>query len=186
MVSVSVSKNSKILVSEKVLVSVSKNFGIKKSIGFGIGKIWYQNKYRIRYRKKLASEKSFGFVFFSDFGFRHTLLPRHYWFRICAQLTTCNVFFSCYRPPKLNLHFLGVHSTNPLPAASWLVKLTSHLTTFISLSLTSSLPQIVRNPLSETKYLALHLDNVLITTTTKKMAAQNKYEMRGVIRIWFG
>ena len=69
MVSVSVSKNSKILVSEKVLVSVSKNFGIKKSIGFGIGKIWYQNKYRIRYRKKLASEKSFGFVFFQILGF---------------------------------------------------------------------------------------------------------------------
>ena len=73
-----------------------------------------------------------------------------------------------------------------LPAASWLGKLTSHLTTFISLSLTSSLPQIVRNPLSETKSLALQLDNVLITTTTKKMAAQSKYEMRGVIRIWFG
>ena len=35
MVSVSVSKNSKILVSEKVLVSVSKKIGLEKSFGFG-------------------------------------------------------------------------------------------------------------------------------------------------------
>ena len=37
--------------------SVSKKFGIEKSIGFGIGKIWYRKKYRIRYRKKLVSKK---------------------------------------------------------------------------------------------------------------------------------
>jgi len=37
--------------------SVSEKFGIEKSIGFGIGKIWYRKKYRIRYRKNLVSEK---------------------------------------------------------------------------------------------------------------------------------
>ena len=30
-------------------------------IGFGIIKIWYQNKYRIRYRKKFGIEESIGF-----------------------------------------------------------------------------------------------------------------------------
>ena len=34
----------KILESKKVSVSVSEKFGIKKSIGFGIGKIWYRKK----------------------------------------------------------------------------------------------------------------------------------------------
>ena len=43
--------------------SVSEKFGIEKSIGFGIGKIWYRKKYRIRYRENLVSEKSFGFGF---------------------------------------------------------------------------------------------------------------------------
>ena len=43
--------------------SVSKKFGIEKSIGFGIVKIWYRKKYRIRYRKNLVLEKSFGFGF---------------------------------------------------------------------------------------------------------------------------
>ena len=51
-----------------VSVSVSKEFGIEKSIGFGIEKIWYQKKYRIRYRKNLVSEKSFGFGFVQILG----------------------------------------------------------------------------------------------------------------------
>ena len=37
-----------------------KKFGIEKSIGFSIRKIWYRKKFRIRYC--------------SDFGYRHTLL----------------------------------------------------------------------------------------------------------------
>ena len=53
--------------------SVSKKFGIEKSIGFGIGKIWYRKKYRIRYRKNLVSEK-FRIRFRSDLGYRHTLI----------------------------------------------------------------------------------------------------------------
>ena len=43
--------------------SVSKEFGIEKSIRFGIVKIWYRKKYRIRYRK------SFGFGFVQILGF---------------------------------------------------------------------------------------------------------------------
>ena len=74
------------LVSEKVLVSVSKIFGIEKSIGFGFEKFWYRKKYRYRYRKNLVSEKvsdsvskkfgigkKFRIRFRSDFGYRHTL-----------------------------------------------------------------------------------------------------------------
>ena len=49
------------LVSEKVLVSVLKIFGIEKSIGIGFEKIWYRKKYRYRYRKKFGIEKSIGF-----------------------------------------------------------------------------------------------------------------------------
>ena len=41
------------LVSKKVSDSVSKKFGIEKSIGFGIGKIWY--------RKKVSDSVSFRF-----------------------------------------------------------------------------------------------------------------------------
>ena len=37
--------------------SVSKKFGIEKSIGFGIENIRYRKKYRIRYRKNLVSKK---------------------------------------------------------------------------------------------------------------------------------
>ena len=48
--------------------SVSKKFGIEKSIGFGIGKKLVSKKYRIRYRKYLVSEKSFGFGFLQIFG----------------------------------------------------------------------------------------------------------------------
>ena len=40
-----------------VSVSVSKNFGIEKSIGIGFGKFWFQKKYRYRFRKKLVSKK---------------------------------------------------------------------------------------------------------------------------------
>jgi len=40
-----------------VSVSVSKIFGIEKSIGIGFEKIWYRKKYRYRFRKKLVSKK---------------------------------------------------------------------------------------------------------------------------------
>ena len=40
-----------------VSVSVSKFFGIEKSIGIGFEKIWYQKKYRYRFRKNLVSKK---------------------------------------------------------------------------------------------------------------------------------
>ena len=52
--------------------SISKNFGIEKSIGFSIVKIWYQKKYRIQYCQNLVSDsvskkfgirKSFGLSF---------------------------------------------------------------------------------------------------------------------------
>ena len=82
--------------------SVSKTFGIEKSIGFGIVKIWYWKKYRIRYRKNLVSKKyriryqknlvsekvsvsvskkfgvgeKFRIWFRSGFGYRHTLPKR--------------------------------------------------------------------------------------------------------------
>ena len=42
------------LVLKKVSDSVSKKFGIEKSIGFGIGNIWYRKKSRIRYQIKFA------------------------------------------------------------------------------------------------------------------------------------
>ena len=48
--------------------SVSKKFGIEKSIGFGIENIWYRKKYRIRYRKNLVSEESFGLGFVQILG----------------------------------------------------------------------------------------------------------------------
>ena len=54
MVSVSVLE---IFVIKKVSVSVSKKFGIEKSIGIGFVKFWYRKKYRYRYRKKLVSKK---------------------------------------------------------------------------------------------------------------------------------
>ena len=44
----------KFLVSKKVSVSVSENFGIEKSIGFGIEKFWY--------RKKVSVSVSFRFL----------------------------------------------------------------------------------------------------------------------------
>ena len=37
--------------------SVSKLFNFFGGFGFGIEKIWYRKKYRIRYRKNLVSEK---------------------------------------------------------------------------------------------------------------------------------
>ena len=53
-----------------------KKFGIEKSIGFGVKKIWYRKKYRIRYQKNLVSEKSFGFRFVQIFGIvTHCLRP---------------------------------------------------------------------------------------------------------------
>ena len=45
------------LVSEKVLVSVLKIFGIEKSIGIGFEKFWYRKKYRYRFRKILVLKK---------------------------------------------------------------------------------------------------------------------------------
>ena len=61
--------------------SVSKLFHFFGGFGFGIGKIWYRKKYRIRYRKNLVSKKvsylvsekfgigkSFGFGFIQILG----------------------------------------------------------------------------------------------------------------------
>ena len=41
--------------------SVSKKIGIKKSIGFGIDKIWYRKKVPDSVSKKFGIGKSFGF-----------------------------------------------------------------------------------------------------------------------------
>ena len=88
MVSVSVSKKNwyrkkyryrfrKFLVSEKVSVLVSKKFGIEKSIGIGIGKKLVSKKVSVSVSKKIGIGKKFRIRFRSDFGFRHTLLPRN-------------------------------------------------------------------------------------------------------------
>ena len=39
------------------MVSVSKKFGIEKSIGIGFEKFWYRKKYWYRFRKILVSKK---------------------------------------------------------------------------------------------------------------------------------
>ena len=44
----------------KVSEPVSCILGTGKSIGIGIGKIWYRKKYRYRYRQNLVPEKSIG------------------------------------------------------------------------------------------------------------------------------
>jgi len=54
----------KFLVSKKVSVSknlilVSKNFGIEKSIGFGIEKFWYQKKVSVSFRFLVSSLTGF-------------------------------------------------------------------------------------------------------------------------------
>ena len=54
------------LVSEKVSVSVSTNFGIEKSIGFGFEKFWYRKSIGIV--KNLVSKK-YRIRFHSDFGY---------------------------------------------------------------------------------------------------------------------
>ena len=36
---------------------VSENFATGKSLGTGVGKIWYRKKYRYRYQKYLVLEK---------------------------------------------------------------------------------------------------------------------------------
>ena len=48
--------------------SVSKLLHFLDGFGFGIERIWYRKKYRIRYWKYLVSEKSFGFGFVQIFG----------------------------------------------------------------------------------------------------------------------
>ena len=48
------------------------NLVSEKSLGTGLGKIWYRKKYRYRYRKYLVPEKSIGIV--QHFGYRHTLI----------------------------------------------------------------------------------------------------------------
>ena len=62
----------KFLVSKKVSVSVSENFGIEKSIGIGFGKFWYLKKVSDSVSKNFGIGKKFRFR--SDFGYRHTLL----------------------------------------------------------------------------------------------------------------
>ena len=44
----------------KVSVSVSKTFGLKKSLGIGLGKFGLKKKSRYRSRKHLVSKKSLG------------------------------------------------------------------------------------------------------------------------------
>ena len=65
-----------------------KNLVPEKSLGTGIGQIWYRKKvsepvsgkfgtgkkYRYRYRKYLVPEKSIGIGIVQHFGYRHTLL----------------------------------------------------------------------------------------------------------------
>ena len=75
------------MVSEKVSVSVSKNFGIKKvsvskffgidkSIGTCFGKKLVSKKVSDSVSKKNGIGKKFRIRFCSDFGFRHTLNRR--------------------------------------------------------------------------------------------------------------
>ena len=59
---------------KKVLVLVSKKFGIEKSIGIGIGKKLVSKKVSVSVSKKIGIGKKFRIRFRSDFGFRHTLL----------------------------------------------------------------------------------------------------------------
>ena len=65
----------KILVSKKVSDSVSKNSGIEKSIGIGIGKNLVSKKVSDSVSKKFGIGKKFRIRFRSDFGYRHTLGP---------------------------------------------------------------------------------------------------------------
>merc|ERR1712052_52400 len=65
----------KILVSEKVSDSVSKNSGIEKSIGIGIGKNLVSKKVSDSVSEKFGIGKKFRIRFRSDFGYRHTLVP---------------------------------------------------------------------------------------------------------------
>merc|ERR1712015_494461 len=66
----------KILVSKKVSDSVSKNSGIEKSIGIGIGKNLVSKKVSDSVSKKIGIGKKFRIRFRSDFGFRHTLIDK--------------------------------------------------------------------------------------------------------------
>ena len=61
---------------------VSERFGTFKSLGTGIGKIWYQKslrkiwnrkKYQYRYQKYLVPDKSIGIGIVQHFGYRVTL-----------------------------------------------------------------------------------------------------------------
>jgi len=105
--------------------SVSKLFHFFGGFGFGIEKIWYRKKYRIRYRKNLVSkkvsdsvsekfgiQKSFGFGFvqilstvtpqevnFSTFGVQSS--PKRCtvdtWIRFCSVLFRFWVFWVMFR-----------------------------------------------------------------------------------------
>ena len=50
------------------------NLVSEKSLGTGLGKIWYRKKYRYRYQKYLVPEKSIGIGIVHHFGYRHTLV----------------------------------------------------------------------------------------------------------------
>ena len=58
-----------------VSASVSKEFGIEISIGFGIGKNLVSKKVSDSVSKKIGIGKKFRIRFRSDFGFLHTLCP---------------------------------------------------------------------------------------------------------------
>ena len=61
------------LVSKKVSDLVSKNSGIEKSIGIGIGKNLVSKKVSDSVSKKFGIGKKFRIRFRSDFWYRHTL-----------------------------------------------------------------------------------------------------------------
>ena len=61
------------LVSKKVSDSVSKNSGIEKSIGIGIGNNLVSKKVSDSVSEKIGIGKKFRIRFRSDFWYRHTL-----------------------------------------------------------------------------------------------------------------
>ena len=76
--------------------SVSKIFGIEKSIGFGFVFFWYRKKYRIRFRNFLVSKKVsdsvsifFGFEKVSD------LVSKFFGIEKRIRLKVSETYLSC-------------------------------------------------------------------------------------------
>ena len=57
---------------------VSEKFGTEKSLGTGIGKIWYRKKVSEPVSEKFGTEKSTGIGIVQHFGYRHTLAYMRY------------------------------------------------------------------------------------------------------------